>query len=94
MPRKALRAVSTIRPIEAYTPNANIAADGIRELKREYKSIMNSTNTPEVLWYLCLIFCLLIRSHTVMNIHTLGGNVPAAVLMGDTPVISHICEFP
>ena len=38
--RKADRAQALIHPIEAYTPNANIAEDGIRELKRAYRRAM------------------------------------------------------
>ena len=34
--RKASRAQAHIHPIKAYTPNANIAKDRIRELKRAY----------------------------------------------------------
>ena len=91
--KKVQRVGATIRPIEAYTPNANIAEDGIRELKQTCRRMTSSMNTPEVLWDSCLVFCAHIRSNTAMNIHALHGDVPAAVLTGDTPDISYISEF-
>ena len=91
--RKASRAQSNIHPIEAYTPNANIAEDGIRELKRAYRRAMISTNTPACLWDLCLVHTALIRQHTVNSIRELQGRTPAARLTGDTDDISFLCEF-
>ena len=43
-----------ITPIEAYTPNANIAEHGVRELKRQYRKVMLATNSPECLWDCCM----------------------------------------
>jgi len=48
-------------PIEAYTPNKNIAEDGILELKRAYQRTMIATNTRACLWDLCLVHTALIR---------------------------------
>ena len=91
--RKALKAQVPIKPVEAYTKNANIAEDGVRELKRAYRRTMSATNTPECLWDDCLVFMSLIRSHTALNIRQLGGDVPATLMAGDTSDISFICEF-
>ena len=91
--KKALKAQVPILPIEAYTPNANIAEDGIRELKRAHRRTMAATNTPEVLWDLSLVYHALVRSHTALNIRELQGEVPATLLTGDTADISFICEF-
>ena len=91
--RKATRAGAHIHPIEAYTPNANIAEDGIRELKRAYRRSMRATNTPACLWDLCLVHTSLIRQHTVSSIRELDGEVPITRLTGDTGDISHFCEF-
>jgi hypothetical protein len=91
--RKALKAQVPIKPVEAYTKNANIAEDGVRELKRAYRRTMSATNTPECLWDDCLVYVALIRSHTALNIRQLGGDVPATLMAGDTSDISFICEF-
>lgn len=91
--RKALKAQSVIRPIEAHTPNDNIAEDGIRELKRMYRRAMIRTNSPRCLWDLCLVFHAYVRSHSCLAIRQLEGEVPQTLLTGDTADISHICEF-
>ena len=90
---KALRAQSTIHPIEAYTPNLNIAEDAIRELKRTYRRLMIDTRTPECLWDLCLVYTSYVRSHSALNIRGLNGDVPQTLLTGDTPDISFLVEF-
>ena len=91
--RKALKAQVTIKPVEAYTPNANIAEHGVRELKRAYRRTMIATNSPECLWDCCLEYLALVRSHTALSIRQLDGEVPQTLLTGDTADISHICEF-
>ena len=91
--RKAMKAQSAIRPIEAHTPNANLAEDGIRELKRMYRRAMIRTNSPRCLWDLCLVYHAYVRSHSCLSVRQLDGEVPQTVLTGDTADISHICEF-
>ncbi|GAX26404.1 hypothetical protein FisN_UnNu099, partial [Fistulifera solaris] len=91
--RKAQRVQATIRPIEAHTPNANLAEDGIRELKRMYRRAMIRTNSPRCLWDLCLVYHAYVRSHSCLSIRQLDGEVPQTLLTGDTADISHICEF-
>ena len=88
-----MRAGAAILPIEAHTPNANQAEDVIRELKRSYRRMMIATNSPEVLWDKCLSYLAHVRSHTALSIKSLNGEVPAALLTGDTPDISHLAEF-
>ena len=91
--KKALRVGAAIHPIEAHTPNANIAEHVIRELKRSYRRVMLAKNAPECLWDLCLQHVATLRSHTALSIRDLDGEVPAARLTGDTPDISHLVEF-
>ena len=91
--KKASKVETLIHPIEAYTPNANIAEDGIRELKRAYRRTMISTNTPACLWDLCIVHTALIRQHTVNSIRELDGEVPVTKLTGETGDISHLCEY-
>jgi hypothetical protein len=91
--KKVLRVGTSIHPIEAHTPNANLAEHVIRELKRSYRRIMLATNSPECLWDLCLQYVAAVRSHTALSIRELEGEVPATRLTGDTADISHLAEF-
>ena len=91
--RKATKCGSHIHPIEAYTPNANIAEDGIRELKRAYRRVMRAKKVPACLWDLCLQHTALVRQHTVSSIRELYGETPHTRLTGDTGDISFLCEF-
>jgi hypothetical protein len=91
--KKVLRASSSLHPIEPHTPNANLAEDVIRELKRSYRRAMLATNAPQCLWDLCLQYVASVRSHTALSIRELEGEVPATILTGDTPDISHLAEF-
>jgi hypothetical protein len=90
---KAVHAGSTIRPIEAYMHNQNLAETGIRELRRMYRKAMSSTNAPHVLWDRCLCLMGEIRSHTTLDLPELDGETPYTRITGDTSDISHICEF-
>lgn len=54
---------------------------------------MISTNAPHILWDYCMELVSLIRSHTALDIVELGGDTPMTALTGDTPDISHLCEF-
>jgi hypothetical protein len=91
--KKALLAGAAILPVEAYTKNANLAEDAIRELKRTYRRTMIATNSPEVLWDKCLVYLALVRCHTALSIRSLDGEVPMTRLTADTADISHIAEF-
>ena len=91
--KKCQRAQCPIFPIEAYTPNANLAEDGIREAKRHYRRTMIDTGAPEVLWDYCFEWCCFVRSHSALNIADLEGQVPATKMTGDTTDISFLAEF-
>jgi hypothetical protein len=71
--KKALQVGAAIHPIEAHTPNANIAEHVIRELKRSYRRVMLAKNAPECLWDLCLQHVATLRSHTALSIRDLVG---------------------
>ena len=89
--KQALRAGITLRSIEAHTPNQNHAETVTRELRRHYKRLMRSTNAPVIFWDHCLLHIADIRRHVSLN--KLEHDVPAALLTGDTPDISHLVEF-
>jgi hypothetical protein len=91
--RKAIHAGSRVKPIEAYTHNQNLAESAIRELRRMYWRAMLSTGAPHVLWDHCLLLMSEIRTHTALDLPTLDGDTPHTRLTGDTPDISHLCEF-
>ena len=81
-----------IRPIEAWTPNQNLAEANIRELKRMYRREMKRTNCPAVLWDHCLELMAKRRSHTVLTSSPLMEGPPMKILTGDTPDILHLVE--
>ena len=91
--KKCARAQVPIHPIEAYTPNANLAEDNIREAKRLFERTMLRTNAPEVIWDDCFEWCTLIRSHVAWNIKALDGETPTTKMSGDTCDISFLAEF-
>jgi len=91
--RKLLRASVDIKPVEAYSPNQNLAETCIRELKRTYRKLMKSTNCPAILWDFAFEYVADVRAHTAHPLHALQGDVPQTVLLGDTADISHLCEF-
>ena len=81
-----------IKPIEAWTPNQNLAEANIRELKRAYRREMRRTNAPAVLWDHCLQLVAERRSHTVSATEPFDEGPPIKMLTGDTPDISHLVE--
>ena len=91
--KKANKAQCPIKPIEAYTPNANVAEHVIRELKRSYRRIMIEKTVPEVLWDYCLEWVSHVRTHTSLFTKGLDGKTPATMMTGDTCDISFLCEF-
>ena len=60
-----------MHPIEAYTPNANLAEGVIRELKWHYRGDMLATGAPEVLLDWCLEWCALVRARSALNLWSL-----------------------
>jgi hypothetical protein len=91
--KKALRAGSVIKPVEAYSHNQNLAESAIRDLRRMFRKAMRVSGAPYVLWDHCMELMSEIRSHTALNIHALDGDTPVTRLTGDTADISHLCEF-
>ena len=81
-----------IRPIEAWTPNQNLAEANIREIKRMYRREMRRTNCPAVLWDHCLELMAKRRSHTALSTNAPNDGPPMKILTGDTPDISHLVE--
>lgn len=90
---KLRRAGTVLQPIEAYTPNQNRAESAIRELKRMYRRAMLQSKAPECLWDHCFQLMAEIRSHMSLNLMNLEGETPTTRLLGDTPDISHLCQF-
>ena len=76
-----------IKPIEAWTPNQNLAG---REVKRLHRREMRRSNAPAVLWDHCLMLMAERCSHTAFAQD--GSGPPIQQLTGDTPDISHIVE--
>jgi hypothetical protein len=58
-----------------------------------YKTAMSKSNAPRVLWDHRFQLQADIRSHTALDLFTLGGDTPTTKLLGDTADISHLCQF-
>jgi hypothetical protein len=91
--KKLIHAGSQIKPVEAYTHNQNMDESAIRELRRMYRKAMISTNAPHILWDHCITLMAEIRSNTAIDLPELDGDTPLTRITGDTPDISHLCEF-
>ena len=78
---------------EPYSPWQNMAKGCVRDVKRASTQDMLWTGSPKRLWDHSLELCALIHSHTALDIYNLRGQVPEAVMKGDSPDISHLCEF-
>ena len=91
--KKCQRAQTRLRPVEAYTPNANLAEGTINLLKQFYERVMTAKDVPELLWDRCLVWCAKVRRVLALNIRSLEGKTPAGYLTGDTADISHLAEF-
>ena len=91
--RKCQSAGTHLSPAEPYTPNQSLAESAVRELKMAYRRAMRRAQSPEVLWDHCISLQAEIRTHTALSLFDLDGEVPETVLSGDTPDISHLCEF-
>jgi hypothetical protein len=91
--RKLQRFGCQLDPIEAHTPNLNLAELAIRELKRLFRRLMISLNAPAVLWDYCFELAALICSHTCLALDQLNGNNPETMLLGDTSNNSFLAEF-
>ena len=54
---------------------------------------MLKSSSPKVFWDHCIELEALIRSHTALDIYGLEGQVPEALMSGQTGDISNLCEF-
>lgn len=91
--RKCKEAACYLKPIEPYSPWMNSAEVGIRETKRGTSRKMIKTGSPKRLWDHALELEALVRSHTALPMYRLDGQTPETIMTGETPDISHICEF-
>jgi hypothetical protein len=65
----------------------------MRELKKAMGRRLLKSGAPKRLWYYCLELESLIRSFTAHDIFKPNGRTPEAMMMGETPDISYICEL-
>ena len=91
--QKLVDAHCPLRQTEPYSPWSNSAELEIRELKKATGRRLLKSGAPKRLWDYCLELESLIRSHTAHDIFKLNGRTPEAMMMGETPDISYICEF-
>ena len=91
--RKCRRSGCRIKPVEAYTPNANLAEGNIGWVKTAMRQVMIKKNIPELVWDWCLETECKIRRNVALNLRQLDGRTPEAAMTGETPDISHLAEF-
>ena len=90
---KARQADYHVKQTEPYSPWQNAAEGTIRELKKSAGRKMIKANSPKKLWDDCIELEMEIRSCTAKNVFELKGEVPRAVMKGETANITHICGF-
>jgi len=76
---------------EPHHPNQNPAERRIQEVKKMVNSILDKTNAPENLWYLCIQYVCYLMNR--MAHERLKGCTPIEVALGETPDISALLQF-
>ena len=82
-----------VHTTEPYTPWSDLAEGYIRELKKKVRRRMCSCRVPKRLWDDCMEFEAEIMSHTAHDTLELQGQVPQAVVTGQSVDISRLAEF-
>ena len=77
---------------EPMHPNQNPAERRIQEVKKLMTIMMDRTNSPSCLWYLCLAHGVDVLNH--LSHETLDGKTPQGQQFGVTPDISALIQFP
>lgn len=90
--KKAREADCHLKVTEYGSPWSNAAEGIIRELKRGTGRKMTETRAPKRFWDDCMELEALIKSNTVHDIYELQGQTPEAMISGQTPDISSLCE--
>ena len=81
------------RQTDPYYPWSNAVEGTIREVKKGSSQKVIKTGTSKCLWDHSLYFEVLILSKTALDYHILDGEVPKMLMTGQSPDISHICEY-
>ena len=76
---------------EPHHPNQNPAERQIQDVKSTSNLLMNRTNTPENLWFLCASYVAYLLNHLAMK--SLNWRTPIEVATGETPDISNLMQF-
>ena len=76
---------------EPHYQNQNYAERRIQELKQTTNVLMDRTNTPIDLWYLCLEYVVYVLNH--LAVPRLENRTPIEVAFGTTPDVSSIMHF-
>ena len=83
----------TIHELEKGTPASNRAERYIQDLKNETRHDIKSTDSPLILWCICLERRSEIKNATASENYLLRGDVPHSYMTGDMTDISHLCNF-
>ena len=76
---------------EPYYEHQNLAERRIQDVKSMCNTIMDRTGTPEHLWLLCLVYCVMLLNHLATS--TLDWRTPIEKCFGVTPDISPFLCF-
>ena len=83
----------TIQELEKGTPSSNHVEIYILDVKNETRHDIVSTNSPLVLWCLCLERRVEIKNATASENYLLRSDVPHSYMTGEMTDISHLCNF-
>ena len=72
-------------------PMVECSQKGIKKLKKGSGMKLNKFGTPNRLWDDYLELESYIRSNTAHNINKLDGEVPEAIMSGNTSIINQFC---
>ena len=91
--QKLKDAVSQVKQFEPCTPWSNAAGREIKEFNKGTSHKLSWSSAPKSSWNKCLEWEAYIRSNTAHNILKLDGEVPKAVMSGETSGISQFCKL-
>jgi hypothetical protein len=91
--KKAKQAGIFCKLTDPYSPWQNRAVSEIREVKRLASKWTVKSQSPRRLWDHAIELASILRSHLALDMYKLNGQVPDAIMLGQTADISFICSF-
>ena len=79
------------RQSETGQQNQNLAVNKIGHMKRTSNAFIDRTDTPEFLWYPCMLYGVYLLNHIAVK--GLDWRTPIEVTTGENPDISNLIQF-